>query len=150
MVGLKERGGPLATTIVETVSGPRLLPEIQRRVRKGSLVITDEHPAYRKLPSHGYDHASVNHGLEEYVRGPIHTNSIESVWAIFKRSLQGVHHAVSPKHLPRYLAEAAFRLHDGKVSHHVLDRMTALCQRCVNVHLPYAKLTGKPTDRRRT
>lgn len=149
VVGLKERGGPLATTIVETVSGPRLLPEIQRRVRKGSLVITDEHPAYRKLSAQGYDHASVNHGLEEYVRGPIHTHSIESVWAVFKRSLMGTHHHVSRKHLPRYLAEATFRLSEGRVSEHVLDRLEALCRRCVNVHLLYAVLTGKSKNRSR-
>lgn len=143
VLGMKERGGPMATAIVDTVSAPRLWPEITKRVRKGSLLLTDELPAYQKIASQGYHHASVNHSQEEYARGPIHTNSIESVWAVFKRSLIGTHHHVSRKHLPRYLAEAAFRLHEGKVSEHVLERIEALCRRCVHVHLPYAVLTGK-------
>ncbi|MCY3956654.1 MAG: IS1595 family transposase [Nitrospira sp.] len=147
--GLRERGGPTVATVVDGTSGSILQPEIRRHVQRGSAVFTDEQGAYIGLDEQGYAHHSVNHSAQEYVRGLVHTNSIESVWAVFKRSVRGIHHHVSRKHLPRYLAEATFRLHEGKVSEHVLDRMTALCRRCVNVHLPYGKLTGKSKNRSR-
>jgi len=44
----------------------------------------------------------VNHSTGEYIRGPVHSNSIESVWAVLKRSITGTWHHVSPKHLHRY------------------------------------------------
>ncbi|MYH39869.1 MAG: transposase, partial [Candidatus Dadabacteria bacterium] len=44
------------------------------------------------------------------------TNRIESVWAVLKRSIVGVHHHISIKHLPRYVNEAAFRLNEGEMS----------------------------------
>ena len=49
-----------------------------------------------------YQHETVNHGAGEYVRGPVHTNSMESTWAVFKRSITGTWHHVSRKHLHRY------------------------------------------------
>jgi hypothetical protein len=39
-----------------------------------------------------------------------HTNSIESVWALLKRQIIGVHHWVSPKHLDRYVGEMTYRM----------------------------------------
>lgn len=58
-------------------------------------------------------HEIVNHGKGEYVRGDAHTNGIESVWAVLKRSIHGTWHHVRPKHLPRYINEASLRLNDG-------------------------------------
>ena len=60
----------------------------------------------------------------------VHTNSIESVWAILERSITGVHHHVSNKHLKRYLNEICFRLNEGNVKIHVKDRIGALCSLC--------------------
>lgn len=58
------------------------------------------------------DHHSVNHSIGEYVRGDIHTNTIESYFAIMKRGITGVYHHVSPQHLKRYLAEFDFRYNE--------------------------------------
>ncbi len=149
VLGMRERGGPTRAMVVADTRRDTLQPEIRRRVQRGSAVFTDEHAGYAGLAASGYGHGTVNHQAHEYVRGLVHTNSIESVWAVFKRSLMGTHHHVSRKHLPRYLAEATFRLSEGRVSEHVLDRLEALCRRCVNVHLPYAVLTGKSKNRSR-
>jgi ISXO2-like transposase domain len=55
------------------------------------------------------DHHSVNHSIGEYVRGDIHTNTIEGCFSIMKRGITGVYHHVSTQHLKQYLAEFDFR-----------------------------------------
>ena len=52
---------------------------------------------------------TVNHSISEYVRGDVHTNTIEGYLSILKRGITGTYHHVSPKHLKRYLAEFDFR-----------------------------------------
>ena len=54
----------------------------------------------------GFDHDSVNHSVSEYVDGQVHTNGIESFWAMLKR---GYHGTFSAKHLHRYVREFANR-----------------------------------------
>src|SRR6204780_1119061 len=66
---------------------------------------------------------SVNHSAGEYTKGTCHTNSIESVWAVLKRGIYGVYHQVSAKHLARYVDEFAFRLNQGNVGRHSLERL---------------------------
>ena len=55
------------------------------------------------------DHDTVNHSAGEYVRDDVTTNRIEGFWAGLKRQLNGTHHAVSAKHLQRYITEQAFK-----------------------------------------
>ncbi len=60
------------------------------------------------------------------VSGVIYISPIESVWAVMKRGLHGVYHHASPKHLDRYVSEFTFRLNDGDVARHTLDRIASL------------------------
>ena len=62
---------------------------------------TDESRIYNPLPKR----SSVNHSKGEYVRGEVHTNSIESFWALLRRGYYGTYHKMSAKHVHRYLAE---------------------------------------------
>jgi transposase-like protein len=77
------------------------------------LVATDDNQDYNYI---GRDirHASVTHSRGEYVRGEIHTNSIESFWALLKRGIIGTYHNVSAKYLPPYLNEFQFRFNNRK------------------------------------
>jgi transposase-like protein len=72
-------------------------------------IYTDTHRSYRGIGDHNTRHEYVNHSQEEWVRGQIHTNTVESVWSLFDRSVIGAYHKLSVKHLPAYLDEAAFR-----------------------------------------
>ena len=76
---------------------------------KTAKVVTDEYSAYHGLKRKGWDHNSVCHGLEEYARGQVHTNTTEEFWIQMKRSINGTYHGVSRRHLQRYADEFAFR-----------------------------------------
>ena len=89
-----------------------------------------------------YDHETVNHSAKEYVRGDVHTNGIESVWAVMKRGLHGVYHHASPKHLHRYVDEFTFRLNDGDVKRHTLERLASLVSASFGPRLTYKELTA--------
>ena len=71
----------------------------------------------------------------------VHTNGIESVWAVLKRGVYGVYHQVSKKHLQRYVNEFSFRLNQGACANHTLDRIDAMLAGSVNKRLTYARLT---------
>ena len=77
-----------------------------------TLVSTDESANYRRLSKMGYRHSTVSHNREEYVRGEVHTQSIDSFWALLKRGIIGTYHKVSKKYLPLYLAEFQFRFNN--------------------------------------
>ena len=68
------------------------------------------------------------------------TNGIESVWAVMKRGLVGVYHHASPKHLDRYVGEFTFRLNDGDVRRHTLDRISSLLLAATGPRLTYKAL----------
>ncbi|MYJ22502.1 MAG: transposase, partial [Nitrospira sp. SB0673_bin_12] len=96
---------------------------------------------YRELDANKYFHDSVNHSAGEFVNGFVHTNGMESVWAVLKRSIVGTYHHVSFKHLHRYVNEVTFRLNEGNVGNHLMDRITTLCHLSLGRQLPYAMLT---------
>lgn len=72
-----------------------------------TLLVTDEYTGYNKM-NDKIAHYSINHS-REYVKGDIHTNTIESFWAILKRGIIGQFHKVSKKHLQKYLNEFEYR-----------------------------------------
>ena len=77
-----------------------------------ALIVTDEETGYQGVADKDTLHATVTHWQKEYVRGIVHTNTLESVWSLFKRSVVGSYHQVSAKHLDRYLDEFEFRFNN--------------------------------------
>jgi hypothetical protein len=71
--------------------------------------MTDEAMHYRSIGKDFAAHGSVVHSAYEYGRGPIHTNTVEGFYSIFKRGMKGIYQHCSEKHLHRYLAEFDFR-----------------------------------------
>lgn len=115
---LVERGGGARTKVLDSVDSKTLKNEIAVHVAEKAAVLTDKFRAYRGL--NGYDHYTVNHGSEGYVRDTdglkIHTNTAESFFALLKRGHYGVYHQMSRKHLPRYCHEFSFRWDQRKIS----------------------------------
>ena len=140
VIGARERGGKVAAQPLEATDGRSLIEFVKAHTEEpGATVYTDDVAAYTGLPKQ-YQHESVKHSAGEYVRGSVHTNNIESVWAVFKRSVIGTWHHVSNKHLGRYVNEAAFRLNEGNCEVDTNDRMTALAKRVGGKRLPYKEL----------
>jgi len=72
-------------------------------------MMTDEGGHYFTLGDHFSSHESVSHKADEYVRGDVHTNTVEGFYSVFKRGMKGVYQHCSEAHLHRYLAEFDFR-----------------------------------------
>lgn len=125
--GMVERGGRVLTKVVRKVKKHTILPIIKRTIAKDALVITDHLRLYRNLPKIGYAHECVDHSDYEYVRGEVHTNTIEGFWSQLKRSIRGTHVAVSKKHLQSYVDSFAWtynRRHDPSRSFYdLLERL---------------------------
>src|SRR5271157_5456266 len=142
VLGMRERGGRTLAMTVETTSIKEIQSAIHERVEVGSTLMTDEHAAYNGMGGLLYKQERVNHSAGEYVRGDAHTNGIESVWAVLKRGLQGVYHHASPKHLARYVDEFAFRLNEGNVARHTLERLASFVDAVAGKRITYKELTA--------
>ncbi|MCY4132154.1 MAG: IS1595 family transposase [Nitrospira sp.] len=140
--GMRERGGPTVAWPVPATDRTTLVPAIEQAVKPGSIVFTDDSGTYRELGLAGYYHQAVNHSAKQYVLGPAHTNSMESVWAVLKRGHYGTYHKMSTKHLHRYVNEFTFRLNAGDVQHDTLDRMASLSQALCGKRVTYRELTA--------
>ncbi len=81
---------------------------IENNVMRGSRISTDELRSYSGLKAAGFDHQTFKRKAKEWARGPVHTNTIEAVWANLKRGISGTHVWVSKKHLSKYLGEFEF------------------------------------------
>jgi transposase-like protein len=109
---LVERGGRVQSHHVASVTAETLRPIIKAQVDAATQVMTDEGATAKSLGRGFVKHGMVNHGIGEYVRGDVHTNTIEGYFSIFKRGITGVYHHISEQHLKRYLAEFDFRYNE--------------------------------------
>jgi transposase-like protein len=146
VLGMRERGGRTIALPVADVNTANLHRAIHTHIEPGSTLHTDEHAAYRGLNGLFFKSESVNHSGGEYVRGTVHTNGIESVWAVMKRGLHGVYHHASRKHLGRYVNEFAFRLNEGNVKAHTLSRLDAMIAASAGRRITYKELTQCPAQ----
>jgi transposase-like protein len=106
-----ERKGKVRSLHTPSVSAATLRPILVAQIDNKSLLCTDDAGQYRHM-HRDFNHAIVNHGIEEYVRGEAHTNTVENYFSILKRGITGVYHHVSQQHLKRYLVEFDFRYNE--------------------------------------
>ena len=142
VLGMRERGGRTVALHVEDVNTASLHRAIHKHIEVGSTIHSDEHAAYQGLGGLFFQRATVNHGAGEYVRDGVHTNSIESVWAVMKRGIHGVYHKTSEKHLGRYVNEFTFRLNEGNVKRHTFERLNDLIAAAGRRRITYKELTA--------
>lgn len=125
VLSLVERGGKVRSTHVPAVNAATLKPILKQQLNSESRVMTDEAAQYTMTREPMFEnHEYVSHGIGEYVRGDVHTNTIEGYFSIFKRGMNGVYQHCSEQHLKRYLCEFDFRYnHREKLGFDDLARM---------------------------
>lgn len=116
VLGMTERGGKLRAIPIPDRQTHTVLKAVTAHVDKRAHLMTDDAGVYRKVVRLGYKHDSIKHSRKQYVKGNIHTNSIESFWALFKRNYHGTYHSMSKKHLQRYIDEIAFRFNGRELN----------------------------------
>jgi transposase-like protein len=114
VMGAIERGGNVRLEVGQLPATKETLHAfIKAKIADESMaVFTDEHKAYQNIADRNTIHATVDHARKEWVRGIVHTNTLENVWSLFKRSIVGSYHQVSVKHLNRYVDEFEFRFNN--------------------------------------
>jgi hypothetical protein len=139
VISMREKSGRTKAHPISGTTGSDLSASINEKIEVGSVLHTDEHRGYQEI-SGKYEHHAINHNAGEYVRGEVTTNGIQSVWALLKRGVHGVYHHTSQKHLAKYVNEFTFRLNDGNVGRHSLERLESLVTASFGQRLTYQTL----------
>ena len=113
VMGLLERDGKAKLTVI---GKDTFKDVIRNNVDNSALLVTDTHTAYQGLISEYAGHATVNHSQMEFRNGIAYTNTVEGFFSHLKRSIFGIYHHCSPKHLHFYCTETAYRYNTRKIS----------------------------------
>ena len=130
--------------VVPDIKRETLQNAVLNNVKYGSTVYTDDAVGYDLLRNR-FVHDVVSH-IDTYVKGRVHTNSLENFWSLLKRGLRGTYVAVEPFHLDRYVDEQVFRFNDRATKDNPLndaDRFALAMSQVAGKRLTYADLTGK-------
>ena len=119
--GLVERGGKARTFHLNQATAWEVRKIIVKNASRDSELHTDESRIYTYLGKEFDAHKTVIHSKLEYVRGKVHTNTVENLWSVFKRGMKGVYQHCGEAHLHRYLAEFDFR-YNNRTALKVSDR----------------------------
>ncbi len=115
VAGAVERGGEVRLKSIEHTSYKTIIPFLVKNVYQGSKLMSDEHVAYQTM-GRVFEHQTIRHMVKEYVRGEVHTNTIENFWSLLKRGVYGTYHFITVKHVQNYLEEFAFRFNSRNIS----------------------------------
>jgi transposase-like protein len=125
VMGMIERDGRLRAGPIYDLSGENMERHVAHNVARGTTISTDEWLGYNRLGSLGYEHGTVQHNIQEYVRGIHHVNTLESHWGQLKRSIRGTHIHVSGKHLWKYVSEFSYRRNYRESHRGMFDHLIA-------------------------
>jgi transposase-like protein len=127
VVGAVERGGDIRIRVIKR-RNKRAIQQFVKSVAHEDAegFMTDEAYVYIGIGDADTPHETVRHKDEEWVRGDVHTNTVEGVWSLLKRSIVGSYHQLSAKHLPAYLDEISFRYNNRENAYLFRDTLTAL------------------------
>lgn len=141
VAGAVQRGGTIRLQVVKGRGRESLQRFIRQNVAGDTQAIyTDTLPSYLSIGDEDIHHEAVKHRTGEYVRGDVHTNSIENAWSLLKHSTIGSYHQVSAKHLDTYLDELEFRFNSRENPYMFRDAMLKLL---LAETLPYKKLIAE-------
>jgi transposase-like protein len=109
VVALVERGGNARVFHVASADKETVAKIVRENVHPESRLHTDESHLYKGAGRSFEAHETVNHSRDEYARGDVTSNSVESFFGVFKRGMRGVYQHCGEKYLQRYVTEFEFR-----------------------------------------
>lgn len=140
VAGAAQRNGDIRLKVIDDRSREALHEFIKQYVGDNAEAIyTDDWPSYNGIANGDTKHETVNHSQNEWVRGDVHTNYIENIWSLLKRSLVGSYHKVSKKHLNAYLDELEWRFNNRDNPYLFRDTLVKLIK---SNNLEYKELTA--------
>jgi len=146
VVSLVERGGRVRSFKIDRASIKTVGRVVAENVAKESALMTDQATYYGAVGKDFASHETVNHMLDEYVRGDAHTNTIEGFFSIFKRGMKGVYQHCDERHLHRYLAEFDFRYSNrAKLDVTDRERTDKALKGIEGKRLTYRRINERPT-----
>jgi hypothetical protein len=104
-----EREGKVRSFKIDGLKVHDIAPIVRSNVDRKTSIVTDDAQIYPEVTFNFVNHSTVNHSADEWVRGDVHTNTIEGFFSFFKRGMKGVYQHCDEKHLHRYLAEFDYR-----------------------------------------
>jgi len=138
--GMIERGGKARTYHMPEVTRKNVADKIKDDISiKADALYTDDSSLYDKVPANVKKHEIVNHSAHEWVRGDVHTGTIDGYWGLLKRGVIGSFHQISVKHLHRYLSEFQFKWNHRKAQEIFMLVVAALV---IGSRLKYDDLTA--------
>jgi transposase-like protein len=140
VVGAVQRKGEVRLQVIDDRSREVLHNFIKKYTADNTEAIyTDDWPAYDGIADEDTRHETVNHSADEWVRGDVHTNYVENIWSLLKRSLVGSYHKVSKKHLDAYLDELEWRFNNRENPYLFRDTLLKLIK---SENLKYKQLVS--------
>lgn len=139
VMGLLERDGKARLTVIGSNTFKDVIKE---NVNEDATIMTDSHLAYQGLALEYAGHGVVNHSEMQFRVGEAYTNTVEGFFSCLKRSIYGIYHSVSPKHLQRYCEETSYRYNTRKSTDK--DRFVATMRKAEGHRLTYKNLINKP------
>ncbi len=112
VMGFVERDGKARLTVIDKT----FKDMVRDNVDKDAIVVTDTHLSYKGLDEEYKEHLTVNHTQMQFRDGLAYTNTVEGFFSCLKRSIIGIYHQVSPKHLQRYCIETSYRYNTRKIT----------------------------------
>lgn len=144
VIGIRQRGGQLRFFHAEDVKSGTLEKFIRENIAEDvEMLFTDDAKQYRSAARHlrqDRRHKTIRHSMKIYVKGDIHTNTIESAFSLLKRGVIGTWHRVSAKHLQAYCNEMCFRFNNRKNPYLFRDTVLRLI---TSSNLQYKELTAR-------
>ena len=132
-----QRGGQVVLRVLDNVRQVTIQPIIEKFIKPGTLVNTDEYDIYCRLTDWGYEHKTVCHGHGEYARDEdgdghheIHVNTMEGFWSLLRSWLRP-HRGISQERLPLYVGFFQF-VHNARQRGNSLLRCLVEALVCIN------------------
>ena len=140
VIGALQRGGQIRLQVIPSTDRKTLHKFIHEQTApETEAIYPDAWQAYQGIADEDTRHETVDHNQDEWVRGDVHTNGIENVWSLLKRSIVSSYHKVSKKHLNAYLDELEWRFNNRKNPYLFRDTIRRLIEAPA---LTYAELTA--------